>query len=131
MAHIPPGQRALRVISLLLVLAGLFVAVQAVRALMFDVQPESTVPGIVIAAASVLLLPRLAYWKRRLSQALGSRALRADSFLTGVAAILAAVALTGVLVDQLLRIRPADAAAALPIALVLVVEGVRGARGSA
>jgi divalent metal cation (Fe/Co/Zn/Cd) transporter len=119
-------QGALRVISWLLVVAGLFVAVQAVRALISAVEPERTGPGIIIAGASVLVLPGLAYWKRRLSHALGSRALRADSFLTGVGAILAAIALVGVLLNQLLRIGRADAAAALLIALVLGVEGVRG-----
>lgn len=118
-------QRALRVISWLLVLAGLYVGVEAVRALASAAHAQSTRVGIVIAATSVLVLPGLAYRKRRLSRLLGSRALRADSFLTAVAAILAAITLIGVVLDR------ADAVAALVIALVLVIEGVRGARESA
>jgi divalent metal cation (Fe/Co/Zn/Cd) transporter len=128
-----PGleRRALRVISWLLVLAGLYVGVQAVLALVTAALPEKTATGIVIAAASVLVLPGLALWKRRLSQLLGSRALRADSLLTAVAAILAAITLASVILRQLLSTGRADAAAALLIALVLIVEGARGARVSA
>lgn len=117
-------QRALRVISLLLVLAGLYVGIEAVRALASGDHPERTIAGIVIAAISVLILPGLAYRKRRLSRLLGSRALRADSLLTAVAAILAAITLVSVILST----PRADAVAALTIALVLVIEGVRGAQ---
>jgi divalent metal cation (Fe/Co/Zn/Cd) transporter len=112
------------VISFLLVLAGLYVGVEAVRALASGDHPERTGAGIVIAAISVLVLPGLAYRKRRLSRLLGSRALRADSLLTSVAAILAAITLVSVILST----PRADAVAALTIALVLVIEGARAAR---
>jgi divalent metal cation (Fe/Co/Zn/Cd) transporter len=124
-------QRALRVISWLLLLAGLYVGEEAVRAMASTVRPETTAVGIGIAATSVLILPGLAYWKRRLSRLLGSRALRADSLLTAFAAILAAITLVGVLLGDLLNTGRADAVAALAIAIVLLIEGVRGARESA
>jgi divalent metal cation (Fe/Co/Zn/Cd) transporter len=117
-------QRARLVISWLLVLAGLYVGVEAVRALASGDHPERTIAGIVIAAISVLVLPGLAYGKRRLSRLLGSGALRADSLLTAVGAFLAAITLVSVILST----PRADAVAALAIALVLVIEGVRGAR---
>jgi divalent metal cation (Fe/Co/Zn/Cd) transporter len=117
-------RRARRVISWLLGLAGLYVGVGAVRALASGDRPERTIAGIVIAAISVPVLPVLAYRKRRLSLLLKSRALRADSLLTAVAATLAAIALVSVILST----RRADAVAALTIAVVLLIEGVRGGR---
>jgi divalent metal cation (Fe/Co/Zn/Cd) transporter len=117
-------ERAQRVISWLLIVAGLYVGGEAVRTLASGDHPERTFAGIAIAAISVLVLPGLAYRKRRLSRLLRSRALRADGLLTAVAAILAAITLISVILST----PRADSVAALTIALVLLIEGARGTR---
>lgn len=123
-------RRAHRAISVVLIAGGLYVGIEAARALASSSGPRHAPADVVIAAISVVVLPPLALAKRRLAARLGSRALRADGVLTAVAALLAAFVLIGVFVDRALDIEWADAAAALAIAAVLEVEGIRGLRES-
>lgn len=123
-------RRAHRAISGVLVAGGLYVGVEAIRALVSGAAPHRSAGGIIIAGLSLLVLPPLAYAKRKLAKQLGSGALRADSVLTGVAALLAGLALVGVGLDRFLGVEWADGAAALVISLVLETEGIRGARDS-
>jgi divalent metal cation (Fe/Co/Zn/Cd) transporter len=123
-------RRAHQAISAVLIAGGLYVGIEAVRALASSSSPEHAAADVLVAALSVAVLPPLAVGKRRLATRLGSRALRADAVLTGVAAVLAAFVLIGVLLDRALGVTWADAAAALAIAVVLEVEGLRGVRES-
>ena len=77
------------------------------------------------ALLAVLVLPYLAVAKYQLSVRLQSRALRADSMLTASGIALAAVALTGLLVQRATGWHSADPLAALFIAGVLAWQGLR------
>jgi divalent metal cation (Fe/Co/Zn/Cd) transporter len=82
------------------------------------------VVGVVIAAASVAVLPPLSLAKRRTADHLGSRALHGDSVLTAMGAVLAAAALLGLAATRVLGWWWADSAVALGIALILGREAV-------
>jgi divalent metal cation (Fe/Co/Zn/Cd) transporter len=110
------------VVSTALGLVAVFLAVQSVRRLADGTGPGGDVGPIVVAAASVMVLPPLARAKRRAGKALGSRALRGDGTLSGVGAAIALLALVGLLVTRTLGWRWADAAAALMVAIVAGVE---------
>jgi divalent metal cation (Fe/Co/Zn/Cd) transporter len=86
--------------------------------------PERTDVGIVIAVTSVAFLPPLAIWKRRIATRVGSRALRADSVLTGIAAALAAGALIGLVLTRSLEWWWVDPAIALLMVPILFREGL-------
>jgi len=116
------------VVGAVLVLLAIYLAINAARALATGEHPESTSTGLLIAIASIVALPALAIAKYRVAISLDSRALRADSILTGVAALLALVAVLGFLLTEAFRLEWADSASALVVAAVLAREGVAALR---
>ena len=77
--------------TVLLVLAPPYLAVSALRALMTQAHPEFTAAGTVLLIVSLVVLPPLALAKYRVAARLRSGALRADSILTAIAALLAGI----------------------------------------
>ena len=113
-----------------LVVLGLYLGVRAIQAITGGGHPESSDIGTGISVVSVLVLPLLAVAKYRTAHALASRSLRADSILTGIAALLALVAVIGAFLMETLGITLADAVGGLIAALVLLREGIGGIRGA-
>ena len=73
--------------------------------------------------ASVVALPPLALAKHRVASLLGSGALRADSILTGVAALLALISLVSLAAAEAFGLWWADAVGALVVAAIVLREG--------
>jgi divalent metal cation (Fe/Co/Zn/Cd) transporter len=117
-----------RVVGGVLILLGLYLGISTIQALMGDSHPASTPIGLAISLVSVILLPPLSLAKSRVAASLGSRALRADSILTAVAAALALIALAGFAATEWLGITWADAVGGLVIAVVLLREGASAFR---
>ena len=111
-----------------LLVLGVYLGFSAIRALVEDAHPEFTVVGTALLLTSLVVLPPLALAKYRVARALESRALRADSLLTGVAAVLAAISLVGLVLSQALGLTWADAAGALVVTVILLREGWRSLR---
>jgi divalent metal cation (Fe/Co/Zn/Cd) transporter len=80
---------------LLLVLCG-YVLATSIAGLLTHLAPEPSWPGLGIAAAAVILMPLLAWRKRRLNVVIGSPALRADVSETITCAAMALITLVGV-----------------------------------
>jgi divalent metal cation (Fe/Co/Zn/Cd) transporter len=116
-------RRAARLVGGILVVIGVYLAVAGVVALANRSHPEHTAVGVVLTAASVLVLPVLARAKLRLSNQLGSSALHGDGVLSLAAAALAAATLVSLLVESALGWWWADAVAAMLIAATLPREG--------
>src|SRR5262249_18080952 len=74
-----------RVVGISLVSAGTYVSVRSILSLANNSGPESSTFGLVLAAASAVVLPFLATAKVRVASRLGSKALRADGILTAAA----------------------------------------------
>jgi divalent metal cation (Fe/Co/Zn/Cd) transporter len=117
-------RRAGRAVGVALMVIGLYVGARAVNALATHSEAGTVTIGIVVAVASVVVLPPLAAAKRRTAMELHSRALRGDSVLTAMGAVLAAAALVGLAATRVLGWWWADSIAALAIALVLGREAV-------
>jgi len=111
------------VVGAVLLVLGLYLAINAVLALVNGSQPEVTAASVAISIISLIALPPLAVAKYRTARALGSGALRADSILTGVAAVLALVSLIGLLLTEAFGVVWADALGALVVSGVLFREG--------
>jgi divalent metal cation (Fe/Co/Zn/Cd) transporter len=108
--------------GVLLVLAA-YLTIGAISAITSGAHPEtSPVRGALLIAAVVLLAP-LAVAKYRVAKALSSGALRADSILTAIAALLGGIGLASLVVDQVLEMPWADPAGALVIAAIVAREG--------
>ncbi len=114
---------AARLVGAILIVIGLYLAVAAAVALGNDSHPQSTSVGIVLTAASILVLPILARAKLRLATSLSSSALRGDGVLSLAGACLAAATLISLLVNSALGWWWADSVAALLIAATLLREG--------
>ena len=113
---------------LLFVLTGV-VAITAVRALLTGVTAEVSLAGIAVTVAALLVMPILAWFKRRLGRKTDNRALMADAVQSATCAYLAAITLISLAVNAVFHIRWIDSVAALVVLPILVIEGRKALRG--
>ena len=116
---------ATRLIAVAFVALAGYVWVDAVGDLAGRARPSASVPGLVLAVASVILMPRLARAKRALAPALGSQAVSADAQQTSLCAVLSAVLIGGVGLNTLFGWWWADPVAALAIGALALEAGRR------
>jgi divalent metal cation (Fe/Co/Zn/Cd) transporter len=130
-AHEDLEKWAARVAGALLFVLAVFVAVTSVTSLLGYSEPKPTFLGIVILVAAGAVMPWLAQEKRRLSGATGSAALRADAAQSALCAYLSLVALAGLAINAIWRVKWADPIAALVVVPLIVWEGREALRGKA
>lgn len=116
---------ARRMVGVAMLLAATYVSVQAIRTLVDGSAPKSTAVGLILLAASALVLPVLGSIKLRLARELHSEALRGDGVLSSAGGALALVAMAGLLLGRTSGWSWADPVGALLIASVLVREAWR------
>lgn len=121
--------RAQRMIGACFIMLAVYVAWEAAEGLLLGLEPEPSRVGIVLAALSLVVMPVLVHFKRRVARALASGALAAESRQTAICAWLSAVLLAGLGLNAWLGWWWADAVAALLMSPLLVREGVAGLRG--
>ncbi len=104
------------------ILAG-YVIFESLRKLYFREIPETSLPGIIIALASIILMPSLFYFKLRTSRALNSRSFLADARQTLACFFLSVSLLAGLGLNYLFGLWQADPITGLIISVVLLKEG--------
>jgi len=122
-------RRALRLMAIAFFGLAAYVGFESARALVEGRDAESSVVGIGIAVASLMIMPVLSWAQRRTGRALGSAAVVADSTQTLLCTYLSAVLLLGLALDAALGWWWADPVAGLVIAAVAAHEGRRAWRG--
>jgi divalent metal cation (Fe/Co/Zn/Cd) transporter len=90
---------------------------------------ETSCVGIGVTALALVVMPVLAWMKRREARRMNNRALAADATQSATCAYLAGVTLLGLVVYAVWRIRWVDTVAALVAVPILIVEGRRAWRG--
>jgi divalent metal cation (Fe/Co/Zn/Cd) transporter len=120
---------ALRVIACSFFALAAYVTLEAVRSLFGSGEAEHSTVGLVLAAASLAVMPGLSYAQRRTGRELGSRSAVADSKQTLLCTYLSAVLLLGLAANSLFGWSWADPLAALVIATVAVREGREAWKG--
>ncbi len=120
---------SLRLVGVTFVLLALYVALDAAKSLWHHERPEESVPGIIIAALSLVVMPVLARAKRRVAAGISSGAMQADSRQTDICAYLSAILLLGLLLNALLGWWWADPIAGLIMVPIIAQEGVEALRG--
>ena len=115
-------QIAETIIGGVLLLLAAYLAISAVGALMTGSYPSASLARTILLVVGLVTLPPLAIAKYRVAQALGSRALRADSILTAVAAVLAAIGMAALALSAL-DVNWGDAVGALIVAAIVAREG--------
>lgn len=116
--------RAVKIVGITFFLLSAYAGVEAVRDLYFRHAPETSVPGMILAGASLLIMPLLGIAKRRLARLLNSRALAADSMETFFCSYFSATLLVGLALNAWLGWWWADPVAALIIAVLMIHEGL-------
>jgi divalent metal cation (Fe/Co/Zn/Cd) transporter len=128
-AHEHAERRAARVAGALLFVLAAYVAITAVASLIGYIEPKPSILGIAILVTAAVVMPWLAKEKRRLSGATGSAALRADAAQSALCAYLSLIALAGLAVNAIWRVKWADPIAALLIIPFVLFEGWEAIQG--
>ena len=115
--------QATRLIGISFFILAAVVAFEALRSLIRGEPPDASPVGIALTAASLIVMPILAWKKRQVATELDSRAGLADSAQTFACVYLSAVVLAGLILNSLLGWWWADPAAALGIVSLLLNEG--------
>lgn len=116
-------RRAIRLVALAFFALAAYVAWRATADLIAAAQPDASIPGLVLAAVSLMVMPVLALRKRALAGRLDSRSLQADSRQTWLCAFLSVALLCGLGLNALFGWWWADPVAGILIALGAVREG--------
>lgn len=114
---------ALRITAVSFFALAAYVTIDAVRALTGIGEAERSIPGIVLAALSLAVMPFLSAAQRRAGRELGSASAVADSMQTLLCTYLSAVLLAGLVLNAALGWSWADPISGLVIAAVAVKEG--------
>jgi divalent metal cation (Fe/Co/Zn/Cd) transporter len=115
--------RAVKVVGVTFLTLAAYVGIEAGRDLWFRRTPEFSLPGLILAILSLMVMPVLGVAKRRLARSLQSRALAADGLETLLCAYLSATLLVGLTLNGALGWWWADPVAGLAIAGFMVREG--------
>jgi len=122
-------QRALKLVGWSLLALAAYVAVEAAKSLIEGEEPQRSIPGIIIAALSLVVMPLLAKAKRKVAAGLKSKAMAADSTQTDICAYLSAILLGGLGLNALLGWWWADPIAGLMMVPIIAKEGLEALRG--
>jgi divalent metal cation (Fe/Co/Zn/Cd) transporter len=121
----------LRIVGGCFVALAAYIAYESATTLIGHEVPERSIPGIIVAAVSVIVMPLLARAKRRVAVGIGSGAMQADSRQTEFCTYLSAILLGGLLLNAVAGSWWADPVAGLVMVPIIAKEGVDGLRGKA
>jgi len=109
-------------------LLALYVICESGKTLFFQDQPGESLLGIILAIVSLMVMPFLAVWKKKIADEINSRALRADALETLACSYLSFTLLLGLGANALFGWWWADPLAALAMVYFLVKEGTEAVR---
>jgi divalent metal cation (Fe/Co/Zn/Cd) transporter len=121
--EITSEKKAIKFVAATFFLLGAYVFYESVKKLIFVEIPAPSLPGIVIALFSVIIMPVLSFKKRDLGIKINSRALVADSQETLICAFLSVPLLLGLAANYFFGFWQADPLAGLVVVVFLIREG--------
>lgn len=116
-------KKAQKFVALTFFILGLYILFQSVRKLFVAEIPDPSLPGIVIALVSLIVMPVLSYQKHKTGKQIQSEALIADSKETLACSFLSLALLLGLGLNYLFGFWQADAITGLIIVFFLMREG--------
>ena len=116
-------QRAILVVGVTFIALALYVTYESVTKLIFHERPAESLIGILLAIVSLIVMPVLAWQKRKVASQIGSRALAADALETLACSYLSFALLVGLGLNAWVGWWWADPLAALLMVFFLVREG--------
>ena len=122
-------KRTLRVVGTCFLVLAAYVGYEAISCLMEKRTPEHSLPGIILAGVSLIIMPWLSRAKRRVAAHLKSVAMHADAKQSAFCMYLSAILLGGLLLNAVFDLWWADPVAGLIMVPIIAKEGVKGIRG--
>jgi divalent metal cation (Fe/Co/Zn/Cd) transporter len=120
---------SLKVVGVCFLALAAYVGYDSVKSLVRHEAPRESVPGIILAVASLVVMPLLVRAKRKVARGINSGALMADARQTQLCTYLSAILLAGLLLNALVGWWWADPVAALVMLPIIAKEGVEALRG--
>jgi divalent metal cation (Fe/Co/Zn/Cd) transporter len=122
-------RKTLRIVGLCFLALAVYIAFESAASLIRRDEPARSLPGIIIASLSLVVMPLLARAKRRVAVGIGSAAMHADSRQTDFCMYLSGILLGGLLLNAVLGWWWADPVAGLVMVPIIAKEGIEGFRG--
>jgi divalent metal cation (Fe/Co/Zn/Cd) transporter len=120
---------ALRIVGVGFLALAIYVTYEAVADLLARDAPARSIAGIVLAAASVIVMPLLARAKGQVGRTMGSAAMIADGKQSLFCSYFSATLLLGLLLNAVFGLWWADPAAALVMVPLIAREGIEAVQG--
>jgi divalent metal cation (Fe/Co/Zn/Cd) transporter len=124
-------KRALRIVGLCFLVVAVYIAYESSMDSLARRAPEHSVPGIILACVSLIVMPVLSRAKRRVGRAMGSAAMLADAKQTEFCIHLSGILLGGLLWNALFGLWWADPVAAMVMTPIIAKEGLESLQGKA
>src|ERR1700724_4514038 len=122
-------RRTLQVVGVCFLCLAVYIAYESATDLWSKRAPDHSIPGIVLACVSLVVMPLLSRAKRKVGSALGSAAMHADAKQTEFCTYLSAILLAGLLLNAVLGLWWADPVSALIMVPIIAKEGIEGLHG--
>jgi divalent metal cation (Fe/Co/Zn/Cd) transporter len=122
---------SLRIVGTCFLVLAAFIGYESISDLVNRKAPEHSIPGIILACVSLVVMPVLSRAKKDVGKKLQSAAMAADAKQTDFCVYLSAILLLGLLLNATLGWWWADPAAALTMVPIIGNEGAKGVRGKA
>jgi divalent metal cation (Fe/Co/Zn/Cd) transporter len=119
---------SLRIVGACFLALAVYVGYESVSDLVTRRAPEHSIPGIILACVSLVVMPLLSRAKEKVGKELGSAAMHADAKQTDFCVYLSAILLVGLLLNVALGWWWADPIAALVMVPIIAKEGIDGTR---
>jgi len=120
---------SLRIVGVCFLALAAYVGYESISDLVSRKSPEHSVPGIVLACVSLVVMPLLSRAKKRVGTELGSAAMHADAKQTDFCVYLSAILLLGLVLNAALGWWWADPVSALIMVPLIAKEGVEAMNG--
>src|SRR6266849_2546746 len=124
-------KRALRIVGLCFLALAIYIAYESANDLLRHRAPEHSVPGIVLACASLVVMPLLSRAKHKVAAHLDSSAMHADAQQTQFCTYLSAILLGGLVMNTVFGLSWTDPVAALIMVPLIAREGIEALKGQA
>jgi divalent metal cation (Fe/Co/Zn/Cd) transporter len=120
---------SLRIVGVCFLALAVYILYESVSDLVARSAPQHSVPGIVLACVSLVVMPLLSRAKKRVGAELDSRAMKADARQTDFCVYLSAILLAGLVLNTALGWWWADPVSALVMTPIITKEGVEALKG--
>lgn len=116
-------RKALFFVGITFFLLAAYVAYESLSSLLKHEAPHESLPGIIIAVLSILIMPTFGFAKKKIAKQIGSKALEADAMGTIICSYLSGILLIGLALNLICGWWWADPVAGLIMVVFIIKEG--------